>query len=143
MTIEIKSFSTKSKENFNLAVQLRFLVFSDEQGVEKDIVYDGLDDEAVQYLILIDNEPAATARWRETEQGLKIERMAVKKEFRSLGIGYLLLKHILHELIPSKLEIYLHAQEQVVNFYEFANFVKTGDKFSEAKIIHHKMIYKR
>jgi len=141
MTIEIKSFSTESKELFNSAVQLRFLVFGDEQGVSKDIIYDGLDEESVQFLVLIDSVPAATLRWREVEEGIKIERMAVKNEFRGLGIGYLLLKYVLKELIPSKKQIYLHAQNDAVGFYQLAKFVKTTDKFSEAGIIHYKMVY--
>ncbi len=141
MTIEIKSFSAEAKDFLNSAVQIRFNVFFDEQGIDKDILYDGLDFSAIHYLVLVDNVPAASARWRETETGIKIERMAVLKKYRSLGIGFLLIKYILKELIPSKKIIYLHAQEQVINFYTFANFKIVGDKFSEANIFHYKMIY--
>jgi len=142
MTIEIKTFSSDSKELLNDAVQLRFLVFNSEQGVDKDIIFDGLDFEAIHYLLLIDGNVAATARWRETDEGVKIERMAVKKEYRSLGIGFLLMKFILKELLSAHRVIYLHAQEQVVEFYKSLKFFKTSDSFSEANIIHYKMIYK-
>ena len=141
MTIEIKSFSSDNKELLNSAVQIRFSVFSDEQGVDKYIVFDGLDLSAIHYLVLVDAKEVATARWRETDLGIKIERMAVLPEFRSLGIGFLLLKNILTELIPSKKQIYLHAQEKVVDFYKFAHFEIQGEKFSEANIFHYKMIY--
>jgi predicted GNAT family N-acyltransferase len=35
----------------------------------------------------------------------------------------------------------LHAQEDVIKFYENLGFVIIGDKFLEADIVHAKMIY--
>lgn len=142
MVIEIISFSSDNKELFNKAMNIRFTVFTDEQGVDKDLEYDGLDFDAVHYLVTVDNKPVATARWRETDEGLKIERMAVLKEFRSYYYGKLLLKNILDELTKSKLKIYLHAQSQAVDFYRRTGFVIEGKEFVEADIKHFKMIYK-
>ena len=35
---------------------------------------------------------------------------------------------------------YMHAQIQVVPFYEKAGFIKVGELFEEANIMHYKMI---
>ena len=47
---------------------------------------------------------------------------------------------ILNQL-PNDNAIYLHAQEDVIKFYENLGFVIIGDKFLEADIVHAKMIY--
>jgi predicted GNAT family N-acyltransferase len=143
MIIEILSFSYENKELFKKAIKIRFSVFTDEQGVDKDLEFDGLDPDAVHFLVNIDSEPAAVARWRETDEGVKIERMAVLKKFRHLGIGNLLLRYIVQDVLPSKRKIYLHAQTQVVNFYKLNHFETVGDVFYEANIPHYKMIYKK
>ena len=44
------------------------------------------------------------------------------------------------DLSHSKLTKYLHAQVQVVKFYEKVGFKKIGEKFDEVGIMHYKMI---
>ena len=143
MVLEILSFSYDNKELFNKAMEIRFVVFSDEQGVDKDMEFDGLDFEAVHYLLSVDGKPVATARWRETTEGIKVERMAVLKEYRGMSYAVLLLKHLLVEVKLSKRKIYLHSQSQVVNFYKSFGFVAEGAEFLEAGIKHYKMTYKK
>ena len=75
-----------------------------------------------------------------TENGIKLERFAVLKDFRSKGIGKEIVNFILSE-ISSNNTIYLHAQEAVVDFYKKLGFKVSGDKFYEADILHSKMIY--
>lgn len=142
MIIEINSFNGKD-ERVKKAIEIRFQVFVNEQNVSKHLEYDGLDFDAVHYLITVDKTPVATARWRETEEGIKLERFAVLKEYRGLALGILLLKYILREVIPSKKAIYLHAQESAVGFYEKFGFYKKGESFNEADIIHYNMFYNR
>ncbi len=143
MVIEILSFSDENKELFNKAMQIRFDVFTYEQGVDKDLEFDGLDSESVHFLVNIDAKPVATARWRETDEGIKIERMAVLRNYRHLGIGNLLLRYVIQDVLPSKRKIYLHAQKQVVDFYKLNHFAVEGEVFYEANIPHFKMIYKK
>ena len=141
MVIEILSFSSENKELFNKVMDIRFTVFTDEQGVDKDLEYDGLDFEAVHYLLTVDGKPAATARWRETKEGMKIERMAVYKHYRGLGYAALLLRHILAELKKSKKKIFIYAQTKVLDFYKNSSFVAEGEEFLDAGIKHYKMVY--
>ncbi len=141
MLITIQSFNHKH-ELFKKAMEIRFTVFVEEQNVDKNIEYDGLDFEAVHFIVIIDDTPVATLRYRETEEGVKIERMSVLKEHRRLAYGHLLLKHVLAGLVLSKHKIYLNAQESAVNFYKTMNFSIVGDEFYDANIKHFKMIYK-
>ena len=69
-----------------------------------------------------------------------MERFAVLEHLRGKGIGKALVIFILNQ-IPNDNMIYLHAQEDVIKFYENLGFVIIGDKFLEADIVHAKMIY--
>lgn len=54
-----------------------------------------------------------------------------------------ILQAILHDL-KDKIEVrYMHAQQQVIPFYEKAGFEKVGDLFEEAGIMHYKMRFVR
>jgi predicted GNAT family N-acyltransferase len=143
MQIEVFGFDPEENELLKEALDIRFEVFVQEQNVDKRIEYDGLDSEATHYLVKVNEKFAGTARWRETENGIKLERFAVRKAFRGRGLATVLLKFILHELIPSGKLIYLHAQDAVENFYEFYGFKRVGDAFYEAEIKHYLMHYKK
>ncbi len=142
MIIQIHSFNGED-ELFKKAMEVRFTVFVEEQKVDKNLEYDGLDFEAVHFILIVDDKPIAAARYRETEEGVKIERMAVLKEHRNSAYGHLLLKHIVNEVMPSKQKIYLYAQDAAVNFYKTKGFEIQGDEFFEADIKHYKMILKK
>ncbi|MEA2042333.1 MAG: GNAT family N-acetyltransferase [Bacteroidota bacterium] len=142
MTVELIGFSAKEKELINKAYKIRQTVFVKEQNVDKRIEYDGLDEKATHYLVTVDNIPVATARWRETQKGIKLERFAVLKSYRKKSLAGLLLNFILDELKPSGKNIYLHAQAQVERFYAGHGFKKSGEPFYEADIKHYFMEYK-
>ena len=59
---------------------------------------------------------------------------------RGKGYGLLILKAILEDLQENVELKYLHAQVQVVPFYEKVGFKKRGELFEEAGIMHYKMI---
>ncbi|MBT6699418.1 MAG: GNAT family N-acetyltransferase, partial [Flavobacteriales bacterium] len=62
---------------------------------------------------------------------------------RSNGYGHIVLKAILEDLSKFKGNIYMHAQLDVIPFYEKMGFEKEGDLFTEANIMHYKMVLKR
>lgn len=143
MLIEINSFSSNDKDLFNKVMKIRFEVFTEEQGVDKDLEFDGLDFQATHYIISVDNIPVATARWRELQTGIKLERMAVLKEYRKFGFGNLLLRFILNDLKTAKAKIYLHSQSYITSFYKHAGFAQEGEEFEEAGKKHFKMVLKK
>ena len=122
------------------AFSIRRTVFIEEQNVPEVIELDSFDKTAAHILAFDREKPVGTARWRSTENGIKLERFAVLKEFRGMGIGKLLVQFIMEHLGSDK-RIYLHAQESVVAFYEKFDFQVLGELFSEADIPHRQMIY--
>ncbi len=122
-------------------MKIRKLVFIQEQGIPEKIEMDDSTIKAVYFIALINNIPVGTARYQKTKYGAKLERFAVLKSYRNRGIGKSLVEYIIKS-IKDKNNIYLHAQDQVINFYSRLGFEKIGEKFYEADISHQKMIYK-
>jgi predicted GNAT family N-acyltransferase len=124
------------------ALGIRKAVFIDEQKVDPDIEYEN-EEEAHHYLLTINNIPAATARWRETGKGIKLERFATLQQFRNMGLGTMILGAVMEDILRLKKTIYLHAQERAVSFYKKHGFTIKGDAFYEAEIKHFLMVYER
>ena len=133
MKINVKIIT--SENNLKIAFAIRKKVFVEEQKVSEDIERDEFEYKANHALAYVGDKPVGTARWRQTQKGVKLERFAVLPKFRSCGVGKNLVHFILKELMNSE-NIYLHAQEHVVSFYDRFGFVKKGDKFFEADIPH-------
>lgn len=127
----------ESQAQLDLAHKIRHDVFVVEQQVDESLEYE-FEEESIQFLALVDNQPAGTARWRKTENGIKLERFAILKEYRSCGVGSALLKTIIQD-IPINNYVYLHAQLSAMGLYTKYGFVAVGDQFTEADIAHFKM----
>jgi len=140
--IELVSFSTIDRPDLaEEANAIRQEVFVEEQKVDPALEYDEFESEAVHYILYVDNDPVATARWRETEKGVKLERFATLPSHRNKGLGALLLQDIMEDVLPSGKKIYLHSQLKAIPFYERFGFVKVGEQFSEADIKHFEMTH--
>ena len=132
-------------EELSHAFQIREAVFVNEQQVSAEEEYDRHDTSAT-HLIVYDPEgvPCGTARWRATQRGIKLERFAVLRSHRGLGVGRLLLETILWDIDEdpnvSQQSVYLHAQTAAVGFYEKFGFDRVGDEFEECNIKHYKMM---
>lgn len=119
---------------------IRREVFVKEQSVPLEIEMDDYDETAIHILAFLSDMPVGTARWRETDQGIKLERFAVPGPFRGKGIGKSLLMFALDRVKEAK-QVYLYAQLNVVPFYEKYGFTCVGHDFYEAGILHKKMVY--
>jgi len=140
--IELVSFSTIDRPDLaEEANAIRQEVFVEEQKVDPALEYDEYESVAVHYILYVDNDAVATARWRETEKGVKLERFATLSSHRNKGLGALLLQDIMEDVLPSGKRIYLHSQLKAIPFYERFGFVKVGEQFSEADIEHFEMIH--
>jgi predicted GNAT family N-acyltransferase len=136
----IKRFTSENKELAAISSTIRKVVFVDEQGVDPALEYDH-EEESTHYLLLIGEKPVATARWRETAKGIKLERFAVLPVFRNRGIGEIILREVLADVTSKGKTIYLHSQVKAVPFYERNGFKKEGEMFREAGIEHFLMFY--
>ncbi len=114
---------------------IRGIVFIEEQGVPKDLEWDGQDAASTHFLAI--NEagiPIGCARLLPTGQ---IGRMAVLEPHRGEGIGLQLLELAIataQELGYG--QVFLHAQRHAEAFYRRAGFRRAGAEFEEAGIPH-------
>jgi len=136
--VELKRFTIDDKNSAEQSFFIRRKVFVDEQGVDSTLEYNN-EEQSNHYLLFLAGKPIATARWRETEKGIKLERFAVLPEFRNRGFGEIILKEVLKDVKPSGKTIYLHSQSRAVPFYERNGFMKEGEMFVEAGIEHYYM----
>ena len=132
-----------SDVDFLLAKQIRTAVFVQEQGVDASDEHDAFEEVSQHYLVTVGSKAVATARWRFTHIGIKLERFAVLPTFRGEGIGKYLVEQVIEEVQKHTKPIYLHAQIQVVDFYQKLGFEKEGALFEEAGIQHFKMLFKQ
>ena len=120
---------------------IRRLVFVAEQGVPFDAEFDEHDGTATHLLAVTDECPAGTLRWRRiAPRTARIERVAVLRAYRNLGIGRKLLRVCLARIASEGCdEAVLHAQIQVQDFYRRFRFAAVGDSFVEDGIQHIRM----
>ncbi|WP_114752196.1 GNAT family N-acetyltransferase [Pleomorphovibrio marinus] len=134
----------KAESNLLATVfHIRQEVFVKEQKVAPEEEYDEFEESAVQFLAYWEEKPVGTARWRFTDNGVKLERFAVLPDFRGKGVGGALVKQVLQDIEThpeAKNRVrYLHAQLPAVSLYERYGFEKEGEIFEECKILHYLM----
>ena len=140
MSIQIQLIT--SSDMLQQAFDIRRQVFVIEQMVSETEEYDQ-EDISTHFIALYDGKPIGTARYRTTPNGIKLERFAILKPFRSMGAGSAILQHILMELSAFEGLIYLHAQLTAMGLYSKFGFEAIGEQFEEAGIQHYKMTYQK
>ncbi len=115
-----------SIKEFIDAIRLRFDVFVKEQGFQPGFEPDEEDKAAMHFMVSESNMfLVATARVRKS-QGLdeyKLERMAVRRDYRGKGVGKGLVDFILRDLARLRPKrIWLQSQVQAQRFYEKCGF---------------------
>ncbi len=85
--LEIKRFGFQDKELFETCCSIRIQVFVEEQKFDPELEYDH-EEESHFYLLFDEGKPIATARWRETEKGIKLERFAMLQRIQKSGIRF-------------------------------------------------------
>ena len=136
--IEIIKFEYPDKDLMSKAHKIRHEVFVIGQNCPVELEWE-YEEESTHFILFESSIPKATARYRITSNGYKLERFAVLKSERGKGFGKEILKFILTDLSEFNGLIYLHAQVDVIPFYEKIGFIKEGNQFEEAGIQHYKM----
>ena len=113
---------------------IRDKVFIQEQSIDPELEFDGLDDRAVHALVYVDGVPVATGRILDDGH---IGRIAVLREYRGQGVG----EKVVLSLIKKAEEkgcprVYLGSQTHAANFYLKLGFAPYGSEFMEAGIPH-------
>lgn len=132
-----------TKEQLKTVFEIREEVFVIEQEVDPSEEYDEFEDISTHFLAKFGNEAAGTARWRFTDNGVKLERFAVLKPMRAKGVGFALVNAVVGDIKnhPNSKDkkLYLHAQLDAMPLYAKFGFQKVGDMFEEFNIKHFKM----
>jgi predicted GNAT family N-acyltransferase len=139
VTIKIVKYQEKEA----IIKMIRSVVFQEEQGVDPTLEFDGYDDSCEHLLAYLNDEPLGTSRIRYIdEKTAKIERLAVLLEARGQGIGTALMLKAIAVIEAKKKykKIIIYAQVYVQSLYEKLGFKPVGDRFTEAGIIHIKMV---
>lgn len=131
--------------DLDAAFTIREKVFVAEQNVPAEAESDAHDRAATtrHYLARLNGQPAGAARWRPTENGVKLERFAVLPAFRNQGVGEALVHQVLADVqaqAPDAAQVYLHAQLRAIPLYERTGFHKVGEMFEECDIQHYQMV---
>jgi len=124
------------------AFKIRRKVFVEEQEVDETEEYE-FEEESTHFIAEINGTYVGTARWRKTENGVKLERFAVLNEFRSMGVGSALVQTVIQNIPQEFTYLYLHAQLTAMDLYAKFGFTQVGPMFVEADIKHYKMELKR
>lgn len=132
-----------NKKDHKKAQEIRHEVFVIGQKVPAELEVDEFEKDAIHYLAFFNNNPVGAARWRITNEGVKLERFAVLEEYRGRGIGSAMVEKILSDIKrdpeTKDLEIYLHSQLDAISLYRKYGFVKYGNMFDEAGLMHYAM----
>ena len=135
--MNITSIICDYKSNIEDICAIRYEVFVDEQKVPEKLEIDGLDNEAKHVLAFVEGVPIGTGRILNDGH---IGRVAVLKDYRSLGIGKSIMKKLIKWAQDMNLEkVWLSSQWHAHSFYLDLDFVCVGDIYKEAGIDHIKM----
>lgn len=127
--------------NFFTAKEIRRQVFQIEQGIDEKVDFDGKDDKSEHFLAFCKSEAVGTARVRYiSKETAKLERLAVLKNYRKIGVGRKIMDYIINYLRKKGIQnLTLDSQEHAKGFYEEIEFKQKGEVFQEAGIPHVKM----
>lgn len=120
------------------AMRLRVEVFVIEQKRKPGWEPDEFDKDATHFVGIVNGQIVATARTRESVKGeIRIERMAIKIEYRRQGVGRGLLSYLVVQALKSKPKrIWLKAQIQAKTFYEKCGFRTVSEPYDLYGTVH-------
>ena len=119
------------------ALELRYRVFCDEQGVTFEAEQDGRDPEALHIVAFEDGRLVGTCRLLFDDDLARLGRMAVEPGLRGRGVGAAILDAAEAESRRAGAErIRLHAQTAARALYERGGFEVRGELFMEEGIPH-------
>ena len=117
---------------------IRNEVFVKGQNVPESIEIDGKDDDCKHVILIVDGMPAGTGR---IEKDGHIGRVAVLEEFRGNNYGTGIMEKLEETALKEGLDqVYLNSQKHAIQFYKKLGYRTVGEYFTEAGILHKKMI---
>ena len=116
---------------------IRYEVFVEEQKVPAEEEIDAYDPLSIHAIAWSNGQAAGCGRLLPDGH---IGRMAVLKSFRGLGVGGLVLQHLMARALQrGDHEVVLSAQTHAIGFYEKFDFVAEGAEYLDCNIPHRDM----
>ncbi len=113
---------------------IREAVFIQEQAIAPEDEWDAQDAVALHFVVYIAKQAIATARLLENHS---IGRVAVLKSQRGLGVGRVLMQHIIQMAKQQQRPwVKLSAQEHAIPFYQSLGFQVEGESYLDCGIAH-------
>jgi predicted GNAT family N-acyltransferase len=108
----------RSLEDLMQVVAVRSAVFLTDQACPYEEEFDGNDFCSLHFIAMVGNEPAAALRARYFGDFCKLERLAVRQDFRRSRIAFQIVQAgIEHARKKGFRRIYGHAQDRLVDFW--------------------------
>lgn len=130
-----------SKEDIATCLEIRRIVFIEEQEVPVHEEVDGEDGKCVHLLARLDGEPIGAARFQYIGEKAKIQRVCILKQARGKRLGAELMHGVLKAIkdqAKAKTAI-LGSQTHALEFYQKLGFEAYGDEYMDAGIAHKDM----
>lgn len=136
MDIKIEGFHIDNKDFYQKTIDLRNEIFVVEFGFNKFLEFDGKDNKAIHYIVMVDGITSGCARWIQLNDVLRIDRFGIRRNYRGFGLGLLLIKFIKTELSQSGKKIELLTTDDNILFFIQQGFKESGitDHFENKKV---------
>lgn len=137
------SVQIESTRDIAACLDLRRVVFIEEQGVTEADERDDLDADAVHLLARVGGVAVGSARLLQQGGTGKIGRVCVLGSARGQGIGAALIRAAIEEFrgMPGVSKVKLGAQTHAIAFYQQLGFTAYGDVYDDAGIPHRDMVF--
>lgn len=133
----------RNKKELDEVFNIRNKVFGEEQKIDRAVDFDRLDNNAKHTIVFYGNKVIGCARIRLIKNRVKLERIAILKEYRGKGFGVELMRYLVSYAKKKKAkEIYFHSQYYIKDFYKKCGFKIRGKPFPEAGVKHIEMYLK-
>ena len=131
---------TFNDQNFSHIENIRKFVFNAELDIPESELFDEFDKKCDHFLIFDGENVVGSLRIIQLGKKIKLERMAILKEFRANDYGknaILQIKEYYHTLDFS--QIFLDSIYSVKEFYKKCGFIEDGETFQRVGIKHIRM----
>jgi len=126
-----------SDSDFLKVRKIRKTVFSDEIGISESELFDKFDEVADHFLFVVQENVIGSVRLIQVENSIKLERMAIYREYRMHDFGYDAIKQIIDYYKEKSIEkIILDSIYDIRNFYKKCGFTEVGKIFDRVGLPH-------
>ena len=127
-------------EDFSYIRNIRKTVFNNELGISESELFDKYDETCDHFLIFDGKKIAGSVRIRRIENTIKLERMAILKEFRAKNYGKNCILQITEYYSTKNFsQLILDSIYSVRGFYKKCGFIEEGEIFQRVGIDHIRM----